>query len=97
VRCQYDLYHMQRMEGNLIDTIQKNIEWIGHVQIADAPQRHQPGTGEINFRNALAALDEAGYTGYIGLEYTPRGTVEESLAWLPRDARREARAEALRL
>jgi hydroxypyruvate isomerase len=97
VRCQYDLYHMQRMEGNLIDTIQKHIEWIGHVQIADSPQRHQPSTGEINFRNALAALDEVGYTGYIGLEYNPQGTLEESLAWLPRDARQEATADALRL
>jgi hydroxypyruvate isomerase len=97
VRCQYDLYHMQRMEGNLIPTMQQYLDLIGHVQIADAPQRHEPGTGEINFRNALAALDDAGYTGYVGLEYRPRGSVEESLRWLPREARRTATADALLL
>ncbi len=97
VRCQYDLYHMQRMEGNLIATIEQNIEWIGHVQMADAPKRHEPGTGEINFRNVLAALDATGYTGYVGLEYIPRNGVEESLAWLPREARQIASPAALRL
>lgn len=97
VRCQYDLYHMQRMEGNLIPTIRQHIDWIGHVQIADAPARHQPGSGEINFRNVLAALEAAGYSGFIGLEYVPRGTVEESLAWLPRAARRQAAPSDLRL
>lgn len=97
VRCQYDLYHMQRMEGNLIPTIRRHIGWIGHVQIADAPDRHQPGTGEINFRNALAALQATGYTGFIGLEYVPRGTLEESLAWLPPAARHSAAPSDLRL
>jgi hydroxypyruvate isomerase len=97
VRCQHDLYHMQRMEGNLIDTMLKHLDMIGHIQIADAPRRNQPGTGEINFRNVLTALDEAGYTGYVGLEYNPRGSVEESLAWLPREARHLASPAALRL
>ncbi|HXF63112.1 MAG TPA: TIM barrel protein [Caldilineaceae bacterium] len=97
VRCQYDIYHMQRMEGNLIPTLQEHLPWIGHVQIADAPWRHEPGSGEINFRNVLAALDEAGYSGYVGLEYIPRGSVEASLAWLPREARRTATADMLRL
>jgi hydroxypyruvate isomerase len=97
MRIQYDVFHMQRMEGNLIHSIQQHLAVIGHVQIADAPDRHEPGTGEINYRNVLAALDEAGYTGYIGLEYRPRTSVEESLAWLPVDARKSATAADLRL
>lgn len=97
VRFQYDIYHMQRMEGNLIATIRDHIDRIGHVQIADPPGRHEPGTGEINYPNVLAALDEAGYAGYVGLEYNPRGTTENSLEWLPRDARRTASVEQLKL
>lgn len=90
VRFQYDAYHMQRMEGQLIDGLTRNLEWIGHVQIADVPGRHEPGTGEVNYGNVLAALDRAGYEGYVGLEYRPAGTTEDSLAWLPR-ADRERR------
>jgi hydroxypyruvate isomerase len=97
VRCQYDLYHMQRMEGNLIPTVRQHIGAIGHVQIADAPDRHQPGAGEIHFRNVLAALDDAGYSGYIGLEYLPLGTLEEALAWLPRAQRKTVAAADLRV
>jgi hydroxypyruvate isomerase len=83
VKLQYDTYHAQRAEGNLIDTIREHADVIGHVQIADAPGRHQPGTGEINFRNVLAALAATGYSGYVGLEYVPDGPLEDSLAWLP--------------
>jgi hydroxypyruvate isomerase len=91
VRCQYDIYHMQRMEGNLIHTIRNlDMSLITHVQIADAPARHHPGTGEIHFRNVLAALDESAYEGYVGLEYRVPGSLEEALAWLPREARRTA-------
>ena len=97
VRCQYDIYHMQRMEGNLIPTIQQQISMIGHVQIADAPHRHEPGTGEINYRNVLAALAATGYAGYVGLEYLPSGALEDSLAWLPTPARHQALPSALRL
>ncbi|MCC6455993.1 MAG: TIM barrel protein [Caldilineaceae bacterium] len=96
VRCQYDIYHMQRMEGNLIHTIRHlEMALISHVQIADAPARHHPGTGEIHFRNVLAALDEAGYQGYVGLEYRVPGALEETLAWLPREARRTASPSVL--
>jgi hydroxypyruvate isomerase len=87
VRFQYDCYHMQRMEGQLIETLTKNLEWIGHVQIADVPGRHQPGTGEIHYANVLRALEEAGYAGYVGLEYRPAGPTEDSLAWLPPETR----------
>jgi hydroxypyruvate isomerase len=88
VRYQYDAYHMQLMEGNLINTLRANMAKIGHIQIADVPGRHQPGTGEINFPNLFRAIDEAGYSGYIGCEYTPTDGTEASYdAWLPREQR----------
>ena len=87
VRFQFDCYHLQRMEGQLIDGLITNLQWIGHVQIADVPGRHEPGTGEIHYGNVLAALERAGYDGYVGLEYRPSGKTEDSLAWLPREAR----------
>lgn len=88
VRLQYDVYHMQRMEGNLVATLRKHIGSIAHIQVADSPDRGQPGTGEINYPYLLRAIEELGYTGYIGLEYKPTTpTTEESLAWLPRELR----------
>ena len=87
VRFQFDCYHLQRMEGQLIDGLITNLQWIGHVQIADVPGRHEPGTGEIHYGNVLAALERAGYDGYVGLEYRPSGKTEDSLAWLPHEAR----------
>lgn len=87
VRFQYDVYHMQRMEGQLIETIVNNREWIDHVQVADVPGRHEPGTGEIHYANVLQALERSGYEGYVGLEYRPSQSTEASLAWLPREAR----------
>jgi hydroxypyruvate isomerase len=91
VRCQFDIYHTQRMHGNLIHIIRNlDMSWIAHVQIADSPERHHPGTGEIHFRNVLAALDQTAYNGYVGLEYRVPGSLDEALAWLPREARRTA-------
>jgi hydroxypyruvate isomerase len=87
VRFQYDCYHMQRMEGQLIETLTGSVEWIGHVQVADVPGRHEPGTGEINYPSVLGALEAAGYGGYVGLEYRPSGKTEDSLAWLPAEVR----------
>jgi hydroxypyruvate isomerase len=84
VRLQYDAYHMQRMEGNLVATIEQHLPRIAHIQIADSPGRGEPGTGEINFRFVLDAIDRLGYDGWIGLEYNPTtATTEESLAWMP--------------
>lgn len=80
VRFQDDLYHMQLTEGNLIATLQKHIDKIGHVQIADVPGRHEPGTGEVNYGNLLKALEETGYAGYVGLEYIPIG--DDPFAWM---------------
>ncbi len=87
VRFQYDVYHMQIMENNLIDTIRKNVALIGHVQIADVPGRHEPGTGEINYPNVLKALADAGYDGYVGLEYSESSPTVDPFAWLPRSER----------
>ncbi len=78
---QYDLYHMQIMHGDLIATIERLKARIGHVQFADTPGRHEPGTGEINFANVFAALDRLGYAGWVGAEYRPRANTAESLAW----------------
>jgi hydroxypyruvate isomerase len=79
---QYDLYHMQVMEGNLTETIRQNLAKIGHIQIADNPGRHEPGTGEINFTNLFRSIDEAGYAGFIGCEYKPLGGTEDGLDWI---------------
>ncbi len=82
VRLQFDVYHLQRMEGNIIATLRALLPRIGHIQIADPPARHQPGTGELNFLSILTALDDAGYAGHVGLEYKPLGTTRESLLWI---------------
>jgi hydroxypyruvate isomerase len=82
LRVQYDVYHMQIMEGNLTKTVQANLDKIAHIQIADNPGRNEPGTGEINFANLFKAIDAAGYKGWIGCEYKPAGKTEEGLGWL---------------
>ncbi|MFC0131923.1 hydroxypyruvate isomerase [Massilia eurypsychrophila] len=78
---QYDIYHMQRMEGELANTLRAHLARIGHIQIADTPGRHQPGTGEINYPFLFGLLDEIGYDGWIGCEYIPSGDSADSLAW----------------
>jgi len=79
VKLLYDIYHQQVTEGNLIATITSNIERIGHFHTADVPGRHEPGSGEINYANVLAAIDETGYEGFIGLEYRPTASTPETL------------------
>ncbi len=78
---QYDLYHTQIMEGDLIPTFERLLHRIGHIQFADTPGRHEPGTGEVNFANVFAAIEKSGYGGYIAAEYQPSGRTEDSLAW----------------
>ncbi|MBB3211231.1 hydroxypyruvate isomerase [Herbaspirillum sp. Sphag1AN] len=78
---QYDIYHMQRMEGELANTIKANLSLIRHVQLADNPGRFEPGTGEINYRFLFAHLDAIGYQGWIGCEYKPRAGTVEGLGW----------------
>jgi hydroxypyruvate isomerase len=88
VALQYDVFHMQRMEGDLTATLRAYAGEIAHVQIADSPGRGEPGTGEIRFEHLFTVLDTLGYTGHVGLEYVPTtATTEESLGWLPRAAR----------
>jgi len=79
---QYDIYHMQVAEGDLTETMRRNIGIIGHIQVADNPGRHEPGTGEINFTNLFRFIDEAGYQGFIGCEYKPLAKTEDGLGWL---------------
>jgi hydroxypyruvate isomerase len=81
VFVQYDIYHMQRMEGELANTIKANLSQIKHVQLADNPGRFEPGTGEINYRYLFKFLDEIGYDGWIGCEYKPQAGTVEGLGW----------------
>jgi hydroxypyruvate isomerase len=79
---QYDVYHMQRMEGELAATMQKHLARIGHVQLADNPGRNEPGSGEIHYPFLFAHLDRIGYRGWIGCEYKPASTTTQGLGWL---------------
>ncbi|HEY8709787.1 MAG TPA: hydroxypyruvate isomerase [Burkholderiaceae bacterium] len=78
---QYDIYHAQRTEGELIATMHKHLARIAHIQIADNPGRNEPGTGEIHYDHVFAALDRIGYGGWIGCEYKPATTTEAGLGW----------------
>ena len=82
LKLQYDIYHMQIMEGDLAPTIETHFDRIAHVQIADNPGRHEPGPGEINYPFLFAHLDRLGYQGWIGAEYKPAGRTQEGLGWL---------------
>lgn len=84
VFVQYDIYHAQRMEGELAATMQKHLARIGHLQLADNPGRNEPGTGEINYAFLFAHLDRIGYSGWIGCEYKPASTTEAGLGWRQR-------------
>ncbi|MGH6821103.1 MAG: 2-oxo-tetronate isomerase [Methylocella sp.] len=81
LQFQYDIYHMQIMEGDLAPTIEKNLAQIGHMQLADTPGRHEPGTGEINYSFLLPFIDRIGYQGWIGCEYKPAGKTVDGLGW----------------
>ena len=81
---QYDIYHAQRMEGELAATMSKHLERIGHIQLADNPGRNEPGTGEINYAFIFAHLDRIGYKGWVGCEYKPATTTEAGLGWIQR-------------
>ena len=81
-KLQYDCYHAQRVEGNIIATLREHIGSIGHVQIADSPGRNEPGTGELAYERILPALDGFGYDGWVGLEYRPSLPVPQTFAWI---------------
>lgn len=78
---QYDIYHMQVMEGDLARTIEENLGRIAHIQLADNPGRHEPGTGEINYRFLYGHLDRIGYSGWVGAEYKPKAGTVDGLGW----------------
>ena len=84
---QYDIYHMQRMEGELAATMQKHLPRIAHLQLADNPGRNEPGTGEINYAFLFAFLDRIGYDGWIGCEYKPAAATRAGLGWRQQVAR----------
>ena len=80
VKVLYDVYHQQITEGNVIQNLTNNVEYVGHMHFADVPGRHEPGTGELNFPRIFDALDEIGYDGYVGAELTPTSDPDEVLA-----------------
>ena len=82
VFLQYDVYHMQIMEGDLARTIERHLPLIAHMQIADPPARNEPGTGEVNFSYLFKQIDKLGYSGWIGCEYKPAGRTEDGLGWM---------------
>lgn len=82
LKIQYDFYHQQRTEGQLLDTFRRHQHLIAHTQVADVPGRGQPGTGEINYRAVLSELERLEYDGYVGLEYIPNPDTAASLAWI---------------
>ncbi|MBM3356793.1 MAG: hydroxypyruvate isomerase [Betaproteobacteria bacterium] len=79
---QYDVYHAQIMEGDLAATIENNLRLISHIQIADNPGRHEPGTGEINYAFLFEHLDRVGYTGWVGCEYKPLTNTTDGIHWI---------------
>ena len=81
LRVQYDIYHAQRTEGELANTLKQHLPRIGHIQLADNPGRGEPGTGEINYAWLFKHIDAIGYDGWIGCEYKPRTKTEEGLGW----------------
>ena len=82
LRLQYDVYHAQRSEGNIIATLRAQLGRIGHIQIADSPGRNEPGTGELAYERIFPELDRLGYEGWVGLEYKPSLPVPQTFAWI---------------
>jgi hydroxypyruvate isomerase len=87
VRVQFDQYHVGMVGGDARALLREHLRLVEHVQIADVPGRHEPGTGQQPIAEFLADLDALGYRGSVGLEYRPSGTTEAGLAWLPLDSR----------
>ncbi len=88
IRLLFDVYHVQRAEGDLIRRMESLWSRFGHVQIADVPGRGHPGTGEIAWERVLPALEAFGYDGFVGLEYRPAAKADETFGWLPAERRR---------
>ncbi|CCQ74470.1 hydroxypyruvate isomerase family protein [Magnetospira sp. QH-2] len=82
LKLMFDVFHVQVMQGDLIERLRATLPHIGHIQIAAVPDRGEPDQGEVNYPDLLAALDDMGWDGYVGAEYHPRGTMEQGLGWL---------------
>ena len=78
---QFDIYHMAQMEADVLEAIDNNIERIGHFQFADFPGRHEPGSGDLDFKSIFGLIERRGFQGYLGAEYQPSGATVDSLAW----------------
>ncbi|HEY3924340.1 MAG TPA: TIM barrel protein [Acidothermaceae bacterium] len=87
LRLLADVYHLTSNGDDVVDVLRYALARVGHVQLADAPGRHEPGTGSVDFGAVFAMLSQQGYTGYVGLEYRPLNASAESLNWLPRERR----------
>lgn len=81
IKIQFDIYHMQIMQGDILRTVENNLRFIQHIQFADCPGRHEPGTGELNFNTIFSQLDQLKYSGWVSAEYIPESTTERSLNW----------------
>ena len=81
VKLLFDIYHAQIMEGDVARRLGRLMPHIGHIQIADTPDRHEPGSGELNFNYLLRRIDQMGYSGWVGCEYRPSGRTAEGLGW----------------
>ena len=84
MKLQFDTYHLQIIEGDLIRRLEGCIDRVGHVQIGGVPARHEPDEGEVNIHAVLDALDRLNYAGYVGCEYNPRGATVDGLGWASR-------------
>ncbi len=82
VRLQFDCYHCQMMQGNVVATFRKLQSYIDHVQIAGVPGRHEPNVGELNYPYVLSQIDASGYQGFVGCEYKPSTTTLDGLGWI---------------
>ncbi|MCP2258199.1 hydroxypyruvate isomerase [Streptoalloteichus tenebrarius] len=95
LRLLLDLYHLAANGDDAVRAITAHADRVGHVQIADAPGRHEPGTGELDLAGQLALLTAHGYPGHVGLEYRPSGASADSFTWLPHDRRASSRAHSI--
>lgn len=82
VKIMFDCYHVQIMQGDLLTRLKQHLPLVGHIQIAAVPDRGEPDAGELNYKAICQAIDDMGYTGYIGAEYKPRNTTDDGLAWM---------------
>ncbi len=81
VKLQFDIYHRQIMHGDVVKGLERLLPMVGHVQVASVPERHEPGSGELNDEYVFGALDRLGYDGFVGCEYVPAGKTLDGLGW----------------